>query len=172
MDALSLSRLADILGVKTPSLYNHIDGLPALRRELALLGVRTLDDRLREAALGKSGEPAVVAIAQAFRTYIKANPGLYQAGLRSSGVEKATTGHLDLDLETAELRVVEVGLAVFASFGLQGEDALHAVRALRAIVHGFATLEIAGGFGLPLDCDESFRRLVQVLVSELRSRSG
>ena len=45
-----------------------------------------------------------------------------------------------------------------------GDDALHAVRALRATVHGFATLEIAGGFGLPLDCDESFRRLVQVLI--------
>ena len=32
--ALSLKRLADELGVQTPSLYNHGDGLPGLEREL------------------------------------------------------------------------------------------------------------------------------------------
>ncbi|MGB8644293.1 MAG: TetR-like C-terminal domain-containing protein [Anaerolineae bacterium] len=45
---------------------------------------------------------------------------------------------------------------------------MHAVRALRSVVHGFATLEVAGGFGLPLDCDESFRRLVQMLIKGLQ----
>jgi hypothetical protein len=50
------------------------------------------------------------------------------------------------------------------SFALQGEDALHATRGLRSLVHGFATLEAAGGFGLPLDCDESFRRLVEMFT--------
>lgn len=54
-----------------------------------------------------------------------------------------------------------------ASFGLRGEEGLHAVRGLRSVVHGFATLEVAGGFGLPLDCDESFRRLVMALASGL-----
>jgi hypothetical protein len=33
------------------------------------------------------------------------------------------------------------------------------------MVHGFATLEVAGGFGLPQDCDESFRRLVSALAA-------
>jgi hypothetical protein len=36
------------------------------------------------------------------------------------------------------------------------------------MVHGFATLEVAGGFGLPKDCDESFRRLVEALVAGLQ----
>jgi hypothetical protein len=44
---------------------------------------------------------------------------------------------------------------------------LHAVRGLRSLVHGFATLEVAGGFGMPLDIDESFRRLVELLISGL-----
>jgi AcrR family transcriptional regulator len=170
VEALNLSRLAAVLGIQTPSLYNHVDGLPGLRRELALLGVRTLDEKLREAALGKSGEQALVAIAEAFRNFIKSNPGIYQLSLRSSGVENEATGHFDQELEAAERRVVEVGLVVIGSFGLEGEDALHAVRALRAIVHGFSTLEIAGGFGLPLDCDISFQRLVQLLVNDLKSR--
>jgi hypothetical protein len=55
-----------------------------------------------------------------------------------------------------------------ASLGLQGEDAVHAARAFRSLVHGFATLEVAGGFGLPQDCDESFRRLVDALLAGLK----
>jgi hypothetical protein len=55
-----------------------------------------------------------------------------------------------------------------ASLGLHGQDAIHAVRAFRSLVHGFATLEVAGGFGLPEDCDESFRRLVEALIAGLQ----
>ena len=47
-------------------------------------------------------------------------------------------------------------------------DATHALRALRSKVRGFATLEVAGAFGLPEDCDESFRRLVDALAAGLR----
>ena len=68
----------------------------------------------------------------------------------------------------AEERTVAICLTVMASFGLAGEDALHAVRALRSTVHGFATREAAGGFGLPLDLDESFRRLVAMLAERNR----
>lgn len=64
--------------------------------------------------------------------------------------------------------MVEIGLAVVGSYGLHGEDGLHAVRGLRSVVHGFASLEVAGGFGLPLDCDESFRRLVEMLTLGLQ----
>ena len=119
-----------------------------------------LADAFADAAIGKAGADAVVALAQAFRAYIKANPGLYLAG---QDVTDLTAGD-DAALRAAMDRSVRIVAAVMASFGLEGDDALHAVRALRATVHGFATLEIAGGFGLPLDCDESFRRLVQVLI--------
>ncbi len=50
--------------------------------------------------------------------------------------------------------------------------AVHAVRVLRSLVHGFSTLELAGGFGLPLDADESFRILCRMLVAGLREVAG
>jgi AcrR family transcriptional regulator len=164
IEALSLSRLAGRLGIQTPSLYNHIDGLTGLRRELALLNARTLGDRLTNAAIGKSGAQALVEVAQAYRAYIKECPAMYMASLRAAGAQ----ADIDRELQAAEDRAVEIGLAVMGSFGLKGKDALHAVRGLRSIVHGFATLEVAGGFGLPLDCDESFRRLVAMFVDELQ----
>jgi AcrR family transcriptional regulator len=156
------------VGVRTPSLYNHIDGLPGLLRELALMNARALKDRLGHAAIGKSGPGAIMAVAQAYRDYIKECPGLYAVSLRASG----NRDPVDAELQTAENRVVEIAAAVIASFGLAGDDALHAVRGLRSLVHGFAMLEVTGGFGLPLDCDESFRRLVDIYIRGLQQPAG
>src|SRR5512139_874995 len=167
-EALTLNRLAQELGVKTPSLYNHIDGLPGLYRELAILNARTLSERFTQAAIGQSGPAALMAVARAYRAYIKESPGVYLASLRSSGTQQP----VDAELSAAEEKSLQVTVAVVASFGLTGEDALHAVRGLRSLVHGFAMLEIAGGFGLPLNLDESFDRLLQMFVRTLQGSGG
>jgi len=163
VEALTLGRLARELGVQTPSLYNHIDGLPGLQRELALLNARQLGEHLGGAAVGKSGPQALRSVAEAFRAYIKENPGVYLSSLRAS--LKRTP--VDAELGQAEARVVEIVLAALASYDLDREDAIHAIRGLRSLVHGFTTLEIAGGFGIPLDLDESFQRLVELLIRGL-----
>ncbi len=164
-DALTINRLARELGIQPPSIYNHINGLAALWQELALLNTIALGERITTAAIGKSGPAAVRAIAQAYRAYIKAFPGLYLASLRASGNMEAP----DLRLQAAEERVVWVTVTVVESFGMKGDKAIHAVRALRSVVHGFATLEISGGFGLPQDLDESFNRLIEMLIKGLEN---
>ena len=163
-NALCLNRLAEKLDIRTPSLYNHVDGLPGLQKELAVMNARLLADRLSEAAIGKSGAELFMDVAQAFRQYVKEYPGLYLSTLRSSGNQKVQ----DKNLMREEERALKIGLAVMASLGFQGDDAIHALRGFRSMVHGFATLEVAGGFGLPEDCDESFRRMVGVLVAGLK----
>ena len=164
LEALSITRLAARLGVQPPSIYNHVGGLDELRRELAVIGVRQMGERMADAAVGRSGEEALVAVAQALRDYIKEAPGVYSAGLRSSSAQE----RVDPKLQAAEERVLRVVMAIIASFGLDGADALHAARGLRSLVHGFATLEISGGFGLPLDLDESFRRLLRMLADGMQ----
>jgi len=163
-EALTLHSLAKALGVQTPSLYNHVDGMPGLLRELRRLNARQLESRLVDAALGRSASDAMLHLAHAYRGYIKEYPDLYTLTLRASGNDAQP----DAELTALEARTVQVVLAVLSSFGLQGEDALHATRGLRSLVHGFTTLEVAGGFGLPLDCDESFRRLVEMFIEGLQ----
>jgi AcrR family transcriptional regulator len=165
IEALTLHNLAKTLGVQTPSLYNHVDGMPGLLRELRRLNARQLESCMIDAALGNSGAPALTCIAQAYREYIKTYPDLYTLTLRASGSERQP----DAELAALEARTLQVVLAVLRSFDLQGEDTLHAARGLRSLVHGFATLEVAGGFGLPLDCDESFRRLVELFIQGLEN---
>jgi hypothetical protein len=61
-------------------------------------------------------------------------------------------------------------LAVLASYELSGEQAVHAARGLRSVAHGFATLEVAGGFGIALDPEESFVRLLEAFAAGLRDQ--
>lgn len=159
--ALTLNRLAEELGIQPPSLYNHIQGLAGLLRELEILNAQRLAECLVEAAIGQAGPVGLLRLAQAYREYIKKNPGLYAIGLRSSGMQSEP----DSRMQDAEARALHVVMALLATLGLGGEEALHAARGLRSAVHGFATLEIAGGFGLPLNLDESFRRLIESLIS-------
>ncbi|WP_345711345.1 TetR-like C-terminal domain-containing protein, partial [Kineococcus glutinatus] len=65
--------------------------------------------------------------------------------------------------------VVQDVLSVLAGFGLAEEDAVDAVRGLRALLHGFVALENAGGFRLPQDFDRSYERLVTAYAASLAS---
>ena len=168
LDGVTLGQLASRLGIRTPSLYNHVEGLGGLRRELALLGLRELGRRIGRAAMGKTTDEATFALASAYRDFVKERPGLYAATVRSSRLAYPE----DPDFEAAEAEAFEAVLAVLASYGLRGEEALHAARGLRSLVHGFATLEVARGFGIPLDLDESFDRLLRAYVAGLRDREG
>lgn len=164
LDALTLAALAQRLGIRTPSLYNHVDGLPGVNRDLALLGLRELAAHLGRAAIGKSGDAAVLAMADSYRAFVREHPGLYAATVRSPRLIAPD----DRELQAAEAQLMEIVLAVLSAYGLQGEDAVHAARGLRSVVHGFATLEAGGGFGIPLDIDASFAWLMRAFLAGLR----
>lgn len=99
-----------------------------------------------------------------YRTFVKEHPGLYMAMVRAPAPD-------DQELQEASQEVVAIILRVLAAYKLQGEDAIHATRALSSIVHSFTTLEIAGGFGIPLSLDESFERLLQTFIAGLHHDS-
>ncbi len=152
MEALSLSALAQRLGVKSPSLYVHIDSLEDLRRRLATLAAEQLGERLAPAAAGLSRADALIAFGHAYRTWALDHPGLYRT------IESAGQGG-----EPAVARVLELMLAVLRGYGLEGDAAVHAARSLRAAVHGFVHLEAAVGFGIPVDPEVSFDWMLAML---------
>jgi len=155
---LTLSKLANELGVRSPSLYAHIDGLDDLRRRIALRGARLLTAELRAASAGVSGRQALRGIAHAYRSFAVAHPGMYAA------LQPAT------DEDRAFTDLVEAVVAGLRGYGHRGEDALHAVRIVRSGLHGFVTLETQGGFGLPLDLDDTFERLIATLDRGLKAK--
>lgn len=161
-DALTLASLADRLGVRVPSLYKHVANLADLQRRLRLAGLRELDAALRDATVGRAGTEALVALGGAYRRYAHQHPGHYAAGLRAPDPGD------DEEVARVVARGLELLLAVVAGYGLAGDDAVHAVRGVRAALHGFVALEQAGAFGMPQDVDTSFDHLLTVLDRGLR----
>jgi AcrR family transcriptional regulator len=161
IDALSLTRVADALGVTQPALYNHVDGADDLLRRLALLARRMLAQRLRDAAVGRACDDAVAAVAHAWRSFVQDHPGLYAATDRHplSGFH---------DLEDAVADIVVVLERVVAGYGVAPEDAEYGAWSVRSALHGFAVLEAEHGHPALLDLDEAFTRLVRLLCAGLR----
>jgi AcrR family transcriptional regulator len=157
LPALTLARLAERLGVRSPSLYAHVGGLDDLRTRLATRGARELTATLQAAAAGRARTDALEAVADAYRAYAHAHPGAYAA------IQRAPAAGSEPEHAAAAAELVEVLVAVLRGYGLGDEDVIHAVRMLRAALHGFVSLEREGGFALPIDVDESYRRLVHML---------
>ncbi len=166
LEQVTLAALARRLGIQAPSLYNFVDGLPGLRRELALRGFRELNGRLQKAGVGKTGDEAVVGMAEAYQLFVKEHPGLYAATIRSPRI----TYPQDPDLQKEEQGLLGLLLAVMASYGLEGQAAIHATRGLRSLLHGFVTLEAGEGFAIAVETDASFQQLVRVYLDGLHQQ--
>jgi len=163
-DGLTVAALAAQLGVRPPSLYNHMESLEQLQQVLAARALRELAARMQAAATGLAGAEALRAVALAYRGFVLAHPGRYGLTVRVRPTDEAYVAASDA--------TVKVVLAVLRGYQLSEADAIHAARSLRSAVHGFASLEAAGGFGLPYDLDESFAWLIQAMDQGLRSSSG
>ena len=70
-------------------------------------------------------------------------------------------------LHAVSEQLVQHILLVLTAYGLEGEAALHAVRGIRSLAHGFVSLELAGGFGLNLSREVSYTRLVETFLDGL-----
>lgn len=156
LQQLTLATIAQRLGVTVPSLYRHVGGLDALKRDLAVLGLRELTVTLSAAAVGRAGTDALHALADAYREYATKHPGRSVAAVRAPDPDDAE--HL-----AAAESAYAVLMAVLGGYGISETDAVDAVRSLRAAMHGFVTLEMAGGFGLPVSVDLTYRRLIDAL---------
>jgi AcrR family transcriptional regulator len=158
-EQVTLAAIASRFGVAVPSLYKHVGGLEAVRRGIAVLAVRELGDALaRGLAAAGSDDPGarLRAIAAAYRAYARTHPGRYAATVRA-----ATPG--DREHTAASDAVLQSVLGVLAERGLEGDEAVDATRGLRAALHGFVALEMAGGFGLPRDVERSYAALIETI---------
>lgn len=167
---LTLAAVAARAGVAVPSLYKHVAGLPDLRREVALRCVDELTARLEDATAAAGGTAdgeQVRTLARAVRAFALERPGRYLAtqGPTWANDPEATALH------AAGERSVAVIAAALAPLGLPVQGTVDAVRAVRALVHGFVRLELDGGFELPDDVTASFDRAVDVMVAGFMARS-
>ncbi len=161
----TLAMLAERVGVRTPSLYKHVAGQDDLNRRIAALALTEAADAVGAATQGRSGRDALGAAARALRTFVLTHPGRYAAtiGVTPTGPEDP--------IAVAEARALDAFAAVLRGYAIAPEDMTHALRALRSIFHGFASLESGRGFQWQTDPDESFEWLITLVDRGLRGSS-
>jgi len=163
LDDLSLARVAGELGVRSSALYNHVDGVDGLRQAVAERSSANLADALRDAAVGRSGEQALRAVALAYRTFAATHPGQYASTLLP--VER------DTGADSTRWEVLNVLARILETYEFDGDTAVHMARIVRSAIHGFVTLEASQDFSSTQDTDASFDELVDFIVHGLNTRT-
>jgi len=172
-DNFSVRELAIRLNVKAASLYNHIDGVDDINREVGMLAATRLNRALSEAVGGKTRDEAIGAMADAYRQFVKDNPELYRTII---GFPILDSGNGLRDIGRPSLDVMR---KVVCQYALPDKTVTLYFRSFRSALHGFVSLETAGYFStMDVDVDESYHfmiagyiRGIHQLESAYRQRS-
>lgn len=165
LEATTLSAVARALDVRVASLYSHVQGSTGLREGMARMALDELADLAAEAVAGRSDRAALVAFAGTYRDYARRHPGRYAATRLRVGPESPAA--------EAGRRHAALTRAVLRGYRLDDADAVHAVRLLGSVVHGFADLELSGGFDhSEPPAEESWTRALDALDRTLRTWSA
>ena len=160
---LNLLDLAQMLEIKSASLYNHIANLDELKERVGLLATVKLQECLAAAIAGKYREAAVLALAGAYRGFVKQYPELYKAYIALHFVK---TQKPEEQLHS----VVENLFKILDGYELTETQIIHWERILRSTLHGFVVFESAGYFvRRPADLNETFKLAVMNVVGSIES---
>lgn len=162
LERVTLAGVAAMLGVRPPSLYNHVESRAALLRAIKLRALADLGEAIATASAGLAGEDALMATAGAYRAYALAHPGSYEALVSAPDPN-------DAELRAAAQRLFDLLAAILRGWNLRDERAVDAIRLVRSALHGFVSLERSGAFALPRAADDSFSALVETLALGLAS---
>lgn len=157
----SVRELAQKLHVKAASLYNHLNSIDDVNKEIGLKAVSHMNEYLEQSAEGKEKDEALRALAYAFRSYVKNNYQMYRAIMEMPALNR--DGSLEIGRES-----VKSIRRVVAEYGISREDAIKFSRSFRSALHGYASYEMAGYFtATNVTGDESFDFLVDGYVEWL-----
>lgn len=162
LDALTMQRVAAVVGVRPPSLYKRVRDRDALVR---LIAAEVLDD-LGVALSGASPTSAdprqsLLATAHAFRAWVHRHPGAF--ALLFSPVPEAWR----LEPDQSQAALVALLRPIIALAG--PEHVLEAARTVVAWASGFVSMELAGAFRLGGDVDAAFAYGVERLAAAIES---
>jgi len=155
---LSVTTIAEYLGIKKPSLYNHMNTIDDIRKSIMIYGWKKVSEEIISDISFEDPKENLMEYGRRFYKYTIDNPGVFEAML---WYNKYSDNVL---LETTE------GLYSFFftqtdNLGVERDVANHLLRTYRAFLEGFIMLQIHNSFGNPISVDESFKISMNVLIS-------
>lgn len=158
--------LAERLGVKTASLYAHIESMDALFTEIGLSALNDQKAAQLAAVEGKDGDAAVFALAESYRAFAKTHAALYQL------IMQMPMGR-DETLRAAAAMTAEPSMQVLQSYPILDDRRMHWQRVLRGVMHGFVSQESSGYFShYPVELKESYCLAIQCVIDGLHKEAA
>lgn len=164
VDAVTMRRVAELAGVRAPSLYKHVANRAALLRKLTGAVASEVRGRLDGARTGADAAEDLRAIALALRAFAHRDPhafGLLFTPPREAGPVEAEV-YADAAAPLLETAARLAG----------PERALDAARTLTAWAAGFLGMELAGAFHLGGNVDTAYDYGIEILVAALREHGS
>ncbi len=158
-EALGVSRIARELGIKPPSVYNYVTSGDELTRAVVIEGNRRILDAFKDAVRGVfDPNEQLRTLARTTRQWALEHSELY-----------ALMGRIEPDNDDPEFApifrdVLDLFARPFGQLGVPAEEHVHAIRGLRAAMHGFILLENSGQFQLTEDTEASYRWLIEAVL--------
>ncbi|WP_152654815.1 TetR/AcrR family transcriptional regulator [Oceanobacillus sp. CFH 90083] len=162
---VTIKNVAIQLGIKPPSLYNHVVNLEDLLDLAALRSMRNLYEGLIAAGIGLEKKNALWAIAEEYRNFAKNNPGQYAL------VQKVALWKSDETKQISE-QILAIFLKILQKYKLTEDEAIHFIRTLRSYLHGFTLLEVNESYGLPQELDKSFTAGLEIIFTNLENHKN
>ena len=162
-DGLTINALANQLGTKGPSLYNHVHSLDDLRRTVRMRVVGDIIDMLNTVGQGRTPDDAVMVMASAYRSYAHHHPGRYSAFTRMP------LGGDDPEFTEVTRAAAAPVISVLSAYGLDTEAAFFAALEFWSAMHGFVLLEMTGVMA-GIDTDGVFTDMVMRLAAGMQTR--
>lgn len=162
-DAVTLKEISAQLGVSSPSLYKHIDNLPALREQVSRYAMELLKGALVRATIGRGGIDALKEMGRAYILFAREHSGLYETIQWMNLVSDQDAGSLFSE-------VVQLVYDIGAGLGMDELEASHIIRTVRSLAHGFASIEAHRGFAHNSSVESSFEYAVDTFILGVKTR--
>lgn len=158
LNNVSLKIIAEELGIRTPSLYNHIESWDQLMREVAHNGMRAMNSQMIQVAIGKTGVQAINAVSSAYFSYMIEHPGIYETIQWATWHGNNETAAIFNEYKNLLSQLID-------TLPLNQEKNNEILDLLIGVLHGFTTMQLRNAFSKP---QETIAELLVAIDTVLR----
>lgn len=163
LSKVSLKVVAERLNIRTPSLYNHIASLNDLLREVAHNGMRTMNDKMTQAAVGNSGDMAIKSISIAYLNYIITHPGIYE-------IIQWAHWHSNSETEAIFDYYKSLIKKLVLSYNFKTQKIDEILSLLMSLLHGYSSLELGKALINPEEVIKALTNSIDIVLLGLHAR--
>ncbi len=165
IDNITLKEISRRLDIQSPSLYNHISGLPDLKEQVSLYVMETLREHMVRSVIGRTGIDALKEMGRSFIQFAREHSGMYETVQWMNIADNVQNGSLFSE-------VVHLVYDIADNLGVDELSASHIIRTVRCLAQGFASVESHQGFSHPSSVESSYEYALDMFFLGIKTKQN